>query len=241
MRVLGSAVMALAAWVMTAASAMAADAPAVPGPDVTVVHLTARAERLLPRDRLQASLAVEVTDANPQQVQADINKRMEAALARVHAVAAVKPQTGGYNVYQQREPNKPVVWHGSQNLMLSSDTPATLLALVGELQQQGLVTSGLAYDLSPDSLRKAEDALTAEALSGLRQRADRVAGDLNMSVQQLRDIVVGNAQIEGRPPIAMRMMAGAAAAPAPPPSAEPGDATVSVNVEATVWLAARKP
>jgi predicted secreted protein len=239
MRVLGSVLMGLAAVIMTSASAMAADAPSTPGSDVTVVHLTARAEQLLPRDRLQASLAVEVTGASPQQVQADINKRMGAALARAGAVASVKPQTGGYNVYQTREPNKPVAWHGSQSLMLSSDAPPALLDLVGALQQQGLVTSSLAYDLSPDSLRKAEDALTAEALSTLRQRADRVAGDLAMNVQQLRDVVVGNAQTEGRPPIAMRMMAGAAAAPAPP-VAEPGDATVSVSVEATVWLA-RKP
>ncbi len=238
MRLLGSVLMGLAA-VVVGTPAIAADTAPAPGPDITVVHLTARAEQLLPRDRLQASLAVEVAGATPQQVQADINKRMEAALVRVRAVASVKPQTGGYNVYQTREPNKPVVWHGSQSLMLSSDMPPALLDLVGALQQQGLVTSGLAYELSPDSLRKAEDALTAEALSGLRQRADRVAADLSMSVQQLRDVVVGNAQTDGRPPIAMRVMLGKAAAPTPP-SAEPGDATVSVNVEATVWLA-RKP
>jgi len=237
MRMLSWAPTALVALVITGSPAHAADQPALPGPEITVVHLTARAERLLPRDRLQASLAVEATGATPQQVQAEINKRMEAALARAKQVAAVKPQTGGYTVYQQREANKPVTWHGSQTLMLWSDAPAALLDLVGALQQQGLATSGLAYDLSPDSLHKAEDALTAEALGQLRQRADRVAGDLTMSVQQLRDVVVGNAQTEGRPPIAMRMMAGAAAAPAPPPSAEPGDATVSVTVEATVWLA----
>lgn len=238
MRLLGSVLMGLAA-VVVGTPAIAADTALAPGPDLTVVHLTARAEQLLPRDRLQASLAVEVAGATPQQVQADINKRMEAALARVRAVAAVKPQTGGYNVYQQREPNKPAAWHGSQSLMLSSDAPLALLDLVGALQQQGLVTSGLTYELSPEMLRKAEDALTAEALGSLRQRADRVAADLGMSVQQLRDVVVGNAQADGRPPIAMRMMAGPAAAPMPP-AAEPGDATVSVNVEATAWLV-RKP
>jgi predicted secreted protein len=238
MRMLGSALIGLAALLVTA-PAMAADTPAAPGPDITVVHLTARAEQLLPRDRLEASLAVEVTGATPQQVQAEINKRMEAALTRVRAVAAVKPQTGGYNVYQQHEPNKPAAWHGSQSLTLSSDAPAALLDLVGALQQQGLVTSGLAYQLSPETQRKAEDALTAEALGDLRRRADRIAADLGMSVQQLRDVVVGNAQTEGRPPIAMRMMLGKADAPTPP-AAEPGDATVSVTVEATVWLA-RKP
>jgi len=237
MRVLGSALTALAVTIFAALSAAAADQPALPGPEITLVHLTARAERLLPRDRLQASLAVEVTGANPQQVQGEINKRMDAALARVHPVAAVTPQTGGYNVYEQRETNKPVVWHGSQTLNLWSDTPSALLELVGTLQQQGLATSGLSYVLSPDALHKAEEALTAEALRQLRQRADQVAADLGMTVQQLRDITVGNAQTEGRPPIAMMRMAASTPAPAPPPTAEPGDATVSVAVEATVWLA----
>jgi len=236
MRVFGSALAALAATILAATSAAASDQPALPGPEITVVHLTAHAERLLPRDRLQATLAVEVTGTSPQQVQAEINKRMDAALARVHQVAAVKPQTGGYSVYEQREANKPVVWHGNQSLNLWSDTPSALLELVGTLQQQGLVTSGLGYVLSPEALRKAEDALTTEALTQLRGRADRVAADLGMTVQQLRDVTVGNAQTEGRPPVVMMRMA-AAAAPAPPPSAEPGDATVSVSVEATVWLA----
>lgn len=221
-----------------AASAATAPVPAaVPGPGVTVVHLTQRAERLMPRDRLRASLSVEVTAATPQQVQAEVNRRMEAALGKARQVSAVKPETGGYLVYQQREPNKPMTWRGQQTLNLSSEATAELLQLVGELQQQGLATSELAYELSPDVLRKAEDDLTAEALAAVGKRADLIAADLKMGVQQLRDIVVGNAQTE-QPPMRMRAaVLNYVAAPAPPPVAEPGDAIVSVTVQAEVWLA----
>jgi predicted secreted protein len=177
-------------------SALAADTAAPPG--VTVIHLTERAERLMARDRLRAGLAVEVTGPVAQQVQAEINRRMEAALAKAKSVSTVKAETGGYSVYPERNPGKPPLWHGQQTLNLSSDAPADLLTLVGDLQQQGLATQGLTF------------------------------------VQQIRDVSVGNAEGGARPP--MPMMRAAAGASAPP-VAEPGDAQVSVSVQAEIWLA----
>jgi uncharacterized protein len=213
--------------------ARAADTPAPVG--FTIVHLNERAVRLMPRDHLRAGLAVEVTGPVPQQVQAEINRRMDTALQKARQVSTVKPETGGYSVYQQREPNKPVVWHGQQTLNLSSDAPADLLALMGDLQQQGLNTVGLGFEVAPDTLRKAQDGLTAEALTALRQRAERVASELGLGVQQIRDLTVGNAESGVRPPMPMAMMRSAGAAA--PPVAEPGDAEVSVTVQAEVWLA----
>jgi predicted secreted protein len=224
---------AIVALLAPVPAALAADTSAPPG--VTVIHLTERAERLMARDRLRAGLAVEVTGPVAPQVQAEINRRMEAALAKAKSVTTVKAETGGYSVYPQRDPGKPPLWHGQQTLNLMSDAPADLLALMGDLQQQGLATQGLTFEVAEESLRKAEDGLTAEALAALRQRADKVAGDLGMSVQQIRDVTVGNAEGGARPPFPM-MRAAAAAAPAPP-VAEPGDAQISVTVQAEIWLA----
>jgi len=227
------AIMALLAPV---SAALAAETSAPPG--ITVIHLTEKAERLMARDRLRAGLAVEVTGPVAQQVQAEINRRMEAALAKAKSVTTVKAETGGYSVYPQRDPGKPPLWHGQQTLNLMSDAPADLLALMGDLQQQGLATQGLTFEVAEETLRKAEDGLTAEALAALRQRADKVAGDLGMSVQQIRDITVGNAEGGARPPFPMMR---AAAAAAPPPVAEPGDAQISVTVQAEIWLAPKGP
>lgn len=213
-------------------AALAAETSAPPG--VTVIHLTEKADRMMARDRLRAGLAVEVTGPVAQQVQAEINRRMEAALAKAKSVTTVKAENGGYSVYPQRDPGKPPLWHGQQTLNLVSDAPADLLELMGDLQQQGLATQGLTFEVAEESLRKAEDGLTAEALAALRQRADKVAGDLGMSVQQIRDITVGNAEGGARPPFPMMR---AAAAAAPPPVAEPGDAQISVTVQAEIWLA----
>lgn len=220
---------------LATAPALAADTSAPPG--VTVIHLTERAERFMARDHLRGGLAVEVTGPVASQVQAEINRRMEAALAKAKAVSTVKAETGGYSVYPQRDPGKPTLWHGQQTLNLSSDAPADLLTLAGDLQQQGLATQGLTFEVAEETLRKAEDGLTADALSQLRQRAEKVAADLGMTVQQIRDVTVGNAEGGARPPMPVfAMRAAAAAAAAPPPVAEPGDTEVSVTMQAEVWL-----
>ncbi len=237
MRPLLAVVPALA---LLASSALAADTSAPNS--VTIIHLSEKAERLMARDHLRAGLAVEVTGPVASQVQAEINRRMEAALAKAKAVATVKVSSGGYSVYPQRDPGKPTVWHGQQTLNLESDAPADLLALMGDLQSQGLVAQGLTFEVKDETLREAQDGLTADALAQLRARAEKVAADLNMTVQQIRDVTVGNAEGGARPPMPVfAMRAGVAAAPAPPPVAEPGDAQVSVTVQADVWLAPKGP
>jgi predicted secreted protein len=234
MRIFLSVIPALV--LLAGAPALAADTAAPVG--VTIIHLTEKAERMMARDHLRAGLAVEVTGPVAAQVQAEINRRMEAAIAKAKSVSTVKVETGGYSVYPERSPNKPTVWHGQQTLNLSSDAVADLLQLVGDLQQQGLNTQGFTFEVKEETLRAAQDGLTADALASLRSRAEKVAGDLGVTVQQIRDLTVGNAEGGARPPMPMfAMRAGVAAAPAPPPVAEPGDAEVSVSVQAEVWLA----
>jgi predicted secreted protein len=221
---------------LIASSAFAADTS--PPTGVTVIHLTAKADRMMARDHLRAGLAIEATGPAAAAVQAEINRRMEAALAKAKSVSTVKAETGGYSVYPQRDPGKPTVWHGQQTLNLQSDAPADLLQLVGDLQSQGLNTQGLTFEVKEETLRQAQDGLTADALAQLRKRAETVAGNLGMTVQQIRDVIVGNAEGGARPPMPVfAMRAGVAAAPAPPPVAEPGDAEISVTVQAEVWLA----
>ncbi|MGH7122736.1 MAG: SIMPL domain-containing protein [Stellaceae bacterium] len=228
MRTLPVAIAALA-LVASGASARAADTTAPNS--VTIIRLTEKAERMMPRDHLRAGLAVDVTGPVAAQVQAEINRRMEAALAKAKSVSTVKAETGGYSVYPQHDPGKPTVWHGQQTLNLQSDAPADLLQLVGDLQTQGLAAQGLTFEVKQATLREAQDGLTADALRQLRTRAETVAADLNMTLQQIRDITVGNADSGVHPPMPMMRAA------APTPVAEPGDAEISVTVQAEVWLA----
>ncbi|HZB91436.1 MAG TPA: SIMPL domain-containing protein [Stellaceae bacterium] len=220
-------------------AAPAADAPAPNAAGaVTLLHLSDTATRQVVRDRLHAVLRVEAADADPAKLQAEINRRLAAAVARAKGVAGVSLFTGGYQVFAERPRSAPVRWHGAASLSLTAAEAPPLLALVGQLQQSDLVVSSLAYELSPEATRSAEDALTTEALARLRQRAERVAASLGLAVLGIRDLRVGNAVAP--PPMPRVFMASAAlSSSAPAPVAEPGEATVSVSVDADIALGPR--
>jgi predicted secreted protein len=224
---------ALLALAYLSLPAAAAEAPAPAG--VTVLHLSAEADRMVPRDRLRAVLSVEGADADPARLQADINRRMAEAVARAKTVSGVTLATSGYSVFEEMAKGEPPRWHGAAGLTLTTRDAAPLLALVGELQQSGLVLSALNYELSPEAARKAEDALTAEALAHLRERASRVAESLDLTVLRIRDLRLGNAAGTAPQPRVF-MLNQAVSAAAPPPVAEPGDASVSLSVDADVEL-----
>lgn len=230
----------LAAALLIAAAAPLRAQPAptpILAPSGTALTLSTHADKSLPRDQLQAELQVEAVDANAARVQADVNRRMAAALAHAKIVAGIVVETTGYSVYQEHDAKGSATrWHGSQAIRLtSSDFPA-LLNLVGALQGQGLALSNLAAELSPAAAKAAQDELTDTALKDIRARADRIAATLGTHVERYTELRVGNASV---PPVPIHFMAAkvALSGSMPPPAAAAGDATVSVNVDATVLLA----
>ena len=235
-RLSSAAVLALLA---TAAHAQtAATVPVPPGDDkTTVLRLAESAQRTLRQDRLTVQLRAEVTGPDAARVQAEINRRMTAALERAKAVPSVHAESRGYWVQQERPQNAPPRWHGVQTVALTGADFAALLNLAGELQQAGLVMSGLEYRLAPETARASEDELTAEALTRVRARADRIAAAMGLAVRNFRTLQVGNVNDVNPPHPFMLARGGAAAANAPPPAAEPGEMTVHVNIEAEVVLA----
>jgi predicted secreted protein len=227
----------LTAALLLVSAAGAQPAPPQPADDgMTVLHLSESADRAIRRDRLRVQLLVETAAGNAKQVQAEINRRMTSALAKVKAVSGIKPETGSYSVYEERQQNVPSRWRGSQGLGLLDRDFAELLAVVGDLQNDGLAVSSLAFELSPETARTAQDELTSEALKRLGERAERVAADLHLSVLRYRDVRVGN--VGGDRPMPMRARMMETAASTAPPVAEAGDATVQVTVDAEIVLGA---
>ncbi len=227
--------LALASWMLVASAVAQTPTAAVAGG--TVLHLTENAERAVPRDMLRADLAAEASDADPTKVQAEINRRMSAALSRIKSVPALSVESGGYSVYQERADKAPPRWRGSQSVAVTGKDFAALLALVGDLQAGGMVVRGLTPGLSPSAQQSVEDELTDIALARLKQRADRVAATLGTKVASYRDLQVGNAQGQRPPMRAMAMAAPAAAMPSP--VVEPGEAVVTVTIDANIVLASR--
>src|SRR5512146_1834058 len=97
---------------VAAAPAAAQTAPAAA--NTTVLHLSETAQREVPRDRLRVELAAQAVDANASKVQAEINRRMAAALARIKSAQGIAVETQGYSVYPERSDKGPTRWHGGQ-------------------------------------------------------------------------------------------------------------------------------
>ena len=220
-------------WLYTIAFSICASAPALAQDvqqPVTVLHLNQMAERTVIRDLLRIELRVEETGADARTVQTAINRRMAAALDRARQVQGVRVETGNYNVGEERPQNGPTRWRGSQSVILIGKDADSMLKLAGVLQSDGLSTSSLAYEVSPETVRGAEEDLTAEALAALDHRAASIAGHMHLGVLRYRDLHVGNAETGGRPVPRFAAMAMAA------PVAEPGEAVVRVTIEAELLL-----
>jgi predicted secreted protein len=197
---------------------------------MTVLHLNQTAERTVTRDLLRIELRVDETGADAQSVQTAINRRMAAALDRARHLQGVRVETGSYNVGEERPQNAAARWRGSQSVILIGKDADSMLKLAGALQSDGLSTSSLAYEVSPETVRGAEEDLTAEALAALDHRAASVADRMHLAVLRYRDVRVGNAETGGRPVPRFAAMAAAA------PVAEPGEAVVRVTIEAELLL-----
>jgi uncharacterized protein len=203
---------------------------------LTRLRLVETAQRTVRQDRLRAMLRAEVTGPDARRVQAEINRRMTAALERAKSNGSIRVETGSYSLYEERQPSGGTTWRGQQSLALIGTEFSEVLALAGDLQQSGLVFSGMQFELRPETARAYEDEMTSEAIQRLKERGDKVAAGMGLKVVRVRELSVGNVLGDQppRPPIRMRMEA--ATAQAAPPVAEAGDQIIQISVQAEIVL-----
>jgi predicted secreted protein len=189
---------------------------------------------------LVALLVARAEATTPRAAQADVNRAMMAAIEKAGAVAGVRAATAGYRVYQEHDRDgKPRGWTAEQDLSLTSREAAPLLELAGVLQEDGLLLNGLAYQLSAEARRAIEDELALEAIATLRRRAEQVAASVEMQVETIATLRVG--EVADEPPIRPMMRASVADASVAPPVALPDVETVSARVQAELILTPRSP
>lgn len=234
---IGQRVGARALWVLGVlfVAPVPAQAQAPPQLAPTVLHLSQTAERKVVRDLLRVELRVEETGADPLALQAAVNSRMARALDRARPVQGVSVETGTYEVNEEQPQNGASPWRASQSLILTGKAADAELKLAGALQSDGLLMSSMTYEVSPETVRGAEEDLTAEALAGLAQRASSIADRVHLAVLRYRDLRVGNAETGAQPMPRFAAMAVAA------PVAQPGELVIRLTVAADVLLGASPP
>ena len=204
-------------------------------PSAPAVSVTASATTSVANDRMFAWLRAEVDNADPARAAADVNARIGKAIARAKATPGVEVKTSGYSSYQVTDKTL-TRWRMQQSISLESSDFATLAALLTKLQSEdALVMSGMSFGVSNEARRKAEDALTQEAIKSWQARAQSASKALGFDAWRVGRVNVMTGEPPMRPQAMMRMQA-AAGAGAPPVNAEGGNTDITVTVTGDAML-----
>jgi uncharacterized protein YggE len=203
----------------------------------TMLSLSATGQADVAPDEMVASLQVQASTPQAAAAQDAVNGAMAKALAMARAVAGVAATTNGYQVFKTTSENAatPPQFQASQNLMLvipaaEGVPPDRFTALLGRLQQDGLLLNTLEGDLSRAGQARAGQAAIADGIGQIQAQAAMIAARLNMKVGAIKTLDVNASGPVGPAP---RVMMSAAMAP---PQAAPDRVTVQVNVSAMIAL-----
>jgi predicted secreted protein len=230
------ATLAIAA-LLAANASLAQQPPAAALPASPSVTVTGAATTKVQNDRMMAMVRTEAEQPTAGAAAADVNARMAKALAAAKATPGVEAKSAGYSTWQQWEKGKPGKWRVSQTLSLTgSDFPA-LAALLTRLQDEdGMLVSSIAFSLAPETRRRAEDALTKEAIRAWQQRAATASEALGFAAWRPGRVSVSTGDFAPQPRFDMMARAGAAAASAPPVAVEGGTTELTVTVSGDAVL-----
>jgi predicted secreted protein len=223
--------------------------------NATNLHLTYRADRLIARDLAHIELRVEVAGNDPRAIEAELNRRMTAALAHARKSEGTTVQVGAFAVVRQTPTSFPRAvpgvgfqagadantamlaaageWKAAQLITLDGRDMRGLVRLVTQLQQDGAIISDTRFDVSPETLAAVRQELTTEGLAKLRAEAQQVAGDMGMQIERYRNLDVAAPYPEVKP---ARFIGVQPASFAGLTTLQAGEMDVSVIVNANVAL-----
>jgi predicted secreted protein len=215
-----------------------AQAPEAPATGLfNLVSLTAQAEREVANDLLGATLAAEAEGNDPAQLSADVNRRMQAALATAKGYGAVQARSGNYQTFPVYDNNSRISrWRVRQELRLESANFAAATELIGKLQgspQSALTVAGMALSVSADARKQAENALIPEALAAFDERARLVRDAMKAKSFRMRNLQISGGGAPSPVPMAARAMAMSSG---PAPAVEAGTTRILITVSGTVQL-----
>jgi predicted secreted protein len=235
-RLLAPAVLA-AGFVLATPLAFAAAETALLMPVGPSIAVTGAATTTVANDRMVATLRAEGEHANAASAASEVNARMAKVLAKAKAVAGVETRSAGYSTWQVWEKGRPARWKVVQSISLTGGDFAALAALVSRLQDEdGLLVSGIAFSVAPDTRRRAEEALMREAIRAWQQRASTAADALGYASWHAGRLSVSTGDAGIVPRTEMMMRAQAAPAGGAPIAIEGGTTELTVTVSGDAQL-----
>jgi predicted secreted protein len=235
---LAAALFALPATLSLASTAHAADAVIVQNQPAGVLSLSAQASADVPQDVVNITLFYEQEAKDPGSLTEALNQRADAALKQAKSIASVTARTGSFSIYPSTDRDGRIsAWRGRTEIVLESHDFAAASKLAGQMSAN-MQVGNVAFSLSPEAQRTAEEKLSGQAIASFRQQAGASAQAFGYSGYTIREVNVGRG---GMPPRPMRIMSMAAPggvnakAMAPVPI-EGGTSSVTVDVSGSVQM-----
>jgi len=200
------------------------------------VSLRVEARREIPNDWATARVSVVAEGKEPAGVAEAVNARMKKALATAKRTKGVEIESGAYVSQPVYDDGRIVRWRARQELRLESGDVGKLSALVGALQTDSVLLSGIDFSLRGETRSAIEDELIAEALAAFRARATRIAKGMGAKDWSLVSLSIGGS---GGSPRMVHMRANAemmSVSKATAPVFEAGTSELEMQAEGTVEL-----
>lgn len=215
----------------------------------TQISVAASGEIIAPNDQARVTLTLEEQDKDKAAAASRVNQKMNKGLALIKksdSQAVLKTQGYfTYPVYSEAEPkagqSRPIIgWRVGQSLSVTTSNLTDLSKTVAAVQGT-LALNGIQFGLSPETQKKQDAALIADAYKNLIDRVNAVTGAMGRSAQDATLETV-DMVAEGGGGVAPRMYAMRADAAAAresvvvEPSFEPGESVLSMQIVGKVKL-----
>jgi predicted secreted protein len=202
-------------------------------PRYNTVEFQAEAQREVQNDLLNATLYVELNDANAATLANALNKSVNDALRVAKEYKGVRVRSGDnrtFPVYSKA--NVLQGWRGRGEIRIESKDFEAASALIGKLQSS-MQLAGISFSVSPEARRAVEDQLTVEAIAAFKARAEVMRSALaGKGYKLVRLSVAGGYQ----PPQPRLAMARAAAAEVTAPDLEGGVSQIRVTASGSIEI-----
>ncbi|MDR5802842.1 SIMPL domain-containing protein [Caballeronia sp. LP006] len=202
-----------------------------------VLSLSAQASAQVPQDVVNITLFYEQEAADPSSLTTTLNQRAEAALREAKGVDNVTAKSGSFTVYPSTDRDGKIsAWRGRTEVVLESHDFAAASKLAGKMSNAMQVGS-VAFSLSPEAQRAAEQKLSTQAIESFRKEAQAASQAFGYANFTIREVNVGHSGAGPRPVMMMQARSlGADAKVGAPMALEAGTTTVTVDVSGSVQM-----
>lgn len=174
--------------------------------------------------------------ADPSTLTNTLNQRADAALREAKGVDGVTAKSGSFTVYPSTDRDGKIsAWRGRTEVVLESHDFAAASKLAGKMSSSMQVGS-VAFSLSPEAQRSAEQKLVSQAIDSFRKQAQTAVQAFGYSNFSIREVNVGRGGVQPRPVMMQSRALSADAKMNAPIALEAGTSTVTVDVFGSVQM-----